>query len=148
MARPRPPRRPTWKTIRSAGRDHPWHRPSPPDGSHAAARAACVRLPYGRDRLTITVTDDGTAPASPPPKDVTAEGLLAGMRTVATGDSLLSPLATRVPITRFLSSPAQSARLATPADLASLTAREREVMAWVAEGHSKSRAPVTGPNWS
>ncbi|NUR44167.1 MAG: response regulator transcription factor [Streptomyces sp.] len=69
-------------------------------------------------------------------KDVTADALLAGVRTVAAGDSLLSPLATRTVITRFLAAPAKGARSAVPVDLAALTAREREVMAWVAEGHS------------
>ena len=69
-------------------------------------------------------------------KDVTADALLDGIRTVAVGDSLLSPLATRVLITRFLSAPAQGARSAAPEDLCTLTAREREVMTWVAEGHS------------
>ncbi|MEU3615732.1 response regulator transcription factor [Streptomyces sp. NPDC006872] len=69
-------------------------------------------------------------------KDVTADALLAGIRTVACGESLLSPLATRSLITRFLASPAEGARLAAPDDLTALTAREREVMAWVAEGCS------------
>ncbi|MBE8471804.1 response regulator [Streptomyces justiciae] len=69
-------------------------------------------------------------------KDVTADALLAGVRTVAAGDSLLSPLATRTVITRFLAVPPKGARPAVPADLSPLTAREREVMAWVAEGHS------------
>ena len=69
-------------------------------------------------------------------KDVTADALLDGIRTVASGDALLSPVATRAMITRFLAAPAQGARLAVPDDLTPLTAREREVMAWVAEGHS------------
>ncbi|MDX3527633.1 response regulator transcription factor [Streptomyces sp. ID05-39B] len=69
-------------------------------------------------------------------KDVTADVLLDGIRVVASGESLLSPLATRALITRFLTSPAEGARLAAPDDLCGLTAREREVMAWVAEGHS------------
>ncbi|MEU6374857.1 response regulator transcription factor [Streptomyces sp. NPDC046909] len=69
-------------------------------------------------------------------KDVTADALLTGVRTVAAGESLLSPLATRTLITRFLAAPAEGARLAAPKDLAGLTAREREVMAWVAEGHA------------
>ncbi|MFJ1969711.1 response regulator [Streptomyces sp. NPDC087903] len=69
-------------------------------------------------------------------KDVTADELLDGIRSVAAGDSLLSPAATRVLITRFLAAPAQNARLAVREELAALTAREREVMAWVAEGHS------------
>ena len=69
-------------------------------------------------------------------KDVTADALLAGIRTVAAGESLLSPLATRALITRFLTTPAEGVRMAAAEDLAVLTAREREVMAWVAEGHS------------
>ncbi|WP_329238427.1 response regulator transcription factor [Streptomyces canus] len=69
-------------------------------------------------------------------KDVTAEALLAGIRTVAAGDSLLSPGATRTLITRFLSAPGLGTRLAGADDLSGLTTREREVMAWVAEGHS------------
>ncbi|WP_328974645.1 response regulator transcription factor [Streptomyces canus] len=69
-------------------------------------------------------------------KDVTADALLDGIRTVAAGDSLLSPGATRTLITRFLSAPGLGTRLAAADDLGSLTTREREVMAWVAEGHS------------
>ncbi|WP_314220574.1 response regulator transcription factor [Streptomyces zaehneri] len=69
-------------------------------------------------------------------KDVTADALLDGIRTVASGESLLSPLATRSLIARFLASPAESARLGFPGDLAGLTAREREVTARVAEGRS------------
>ncbi|SEE96139.1 DNA-binding response regulator, NarL/FixJ family, contains REC and HTH domains [Streptomyces sp. 3213] len=69
-------------------------------------------------------------------KDVTAEALLAGIRTVASGESLLSPLATRTLIARFLATPTPSAPLATPDRLDVLTAREREIMAMAAEGHS------------
>ncbi|MER5753412.1 response regulator transcription factor [Streptomyces sp. NPDC002088] len=69
-------------------------------------------------------------------KDVTADALLAGIRMVAAGESLLSPLATRVLVARFLATPAQGAPLAAPEDLAALTAREREVMAQAAEGRS------------
>ncbi|NEB03984.1 response regulator transcription factor [Streptomyces sp. SID13726] len=69
-------------------------------------------------------------------KDVTAEALLSGIRTVASGDSLLSPGATRTLITRFLATPGLGTRLASSDDLTGLTSREREVMAWVAEGHS------------
>ncbi|MFI9169443.1 response regulator [Streptomyces lincolnensis] len=69
-------------------------------------------------------------------KDVTADALLAGIRTVAAGDSLLSPGATRTLITRFLAAPGLGTRLAASEDLAALTTREREVMIWVAEGHS------------
>jgi len=69
-------------------------------------------------------------------KDVSAAELLAGIRTVAAGDALLSPLATRALITRFLSTPGARTQLPPPGDLALLTAREREVMALAAEGQS------------
>jgi len=71
-------------------------------------------------------------------KDVTADALLAGVRTVAAGESLLSPLATRTVISRFLATPAPGGPVALPGDLAPLTAREREVMARVAEGRSNA----------
>ncbi|MER7790471.1 response regulator transcription factor [Streptomyces sp. NPDC097640] len=71
-------------------------------------------------------------------KDVGAEELLTGIRTVASGDSLLSPVATRTLITRFLAAPDPEAPLAPPELLASLTAREREVMALAAEGKSNA----------
>ncbi|MGW5635678.1 response regulator transcription factor [Streptomyces sp. NPDC003832] len=71
-------------------------------------------------------------------KDVTADTLLAGIRTVASGEALLSPGATRTLITRFLTSPAPEAQLAPPERLAELTVREREVMALAAEGRSNA----------
>ena len=69
-------------------------------------------------------------------KDVRASELLAGIRTVATGDALLSPQATSLLITRFLASPEPGGSPEVPDLLAVLTAREREVMAMAAEGHS------------
>ncbi|MGW0912941.1 response regulator transcription factor [Streptomyces sp. NPDC002784] len=69
-------------------------------------------------------------------KDVTADALLAGIRTVASGEALLSPGATRTLITRFLTSPAPGDQPAPPERLAELTVREREVMALAAEGKS------------
>jgi DNA-binding NarL/FixJ family response regulator len=69
-------------------------------------------------------------------KDVSAEGLLDGIRTVASGDALLSPTATRALITRFLATEEPSA--APPERLAALTAREREVMILAAEGRSNA----------
>ncbi len=69
-------------------------------------------------------------------KDVSADELLAGIRTVAAGDALLSPLATRALITRFLSTPGSRTHVPPPEHLAALTAREREVMALAAEGQS------------
>ncbi|HZP54197.1 response regulator transcription factor [Actinocrinis sp.] len=71
-------------------------------------------------------------------KDVDAEDLLAGIRTVATGEALLSPTATRTLITRFLAAPEPGAA-AAPERLAELTAREREVMVLAAQGYSNSQ---------
>ncbi|MFF8968956.1 response regulator [Streptomyces sp. NPDC014995] len=71
-------------------------------------------------------------------KDVTADTLLDGLRTVASGEALLSPGATRTLITRFLASPAPGTHLAPPERLADLTGREREVMALAAEGRSNT----------
>jgi DNA-binding NarL/FixJ family response regulator len=69
-------------------------------------------------------------------KDVSAGDLLAGIRTVASGDALLSPQATRALITRFLSSPDPDSHPPGADRLAGLTAREREMMALAAEGYS------------
>ncbi|WP_437097557.1 response regulator transcription factor, partial [Streptomyces sp. enrichment culture] len=62
--------------------------------------------------------------------------LLTGIRTVAAGDSLLSPTATRALITRFLATPADHVPLTAPERLTLLTEREREVMALAALGKS------------
>jgi DNA-binding NarL/FixJ family response regulator len=68
-------------------------------------------------------------------KDVSAEELLNGIRTIAAGDALLSPTATRALITQFLTTPEPQ----TPhGELDVLTAREREVMALAAEGKSNT----------
>ncbi|MFJ6567388.1 response regulator [Streptomyces sp. NPDC091292] len=69
-------------------------------------------------------------------KDVSAEGLLTGIRTVAVGDSLLSPAATRSLISRFLSVPDPHTQLVAPEQLGLLTDREREVMALAAQGRT------------
>ncbi|MFF4351429.1 response regulator [Streptomyces sp. NPDC001530] len=71
-------------------------------------------------------------------KDVGADALLDGLRTVACGDALLSPVATRALIARFLTAPAPADPLALPESLDALTAREREVMALAAEGLSNT----------
>jgi DNA-binding NarL/FixJ family response regulator len=68
-------------------------------------------------------------------KTATAEDLLAGIRTVASGDALLSPQATRALISRFLATPEPGSHPAVGDLLADLTAREREVMALAAEGY-------------
>ncbi|WP_405016090.1 response regulator transcription factor [Kitasatospora sp. NBC_00070] len=68
-------------------------------------------------------------------KDVGPEELLGAIRTVAAGDTLLSPTATRALIDRFLAHPDTDPATPPPA-LDVLTAREREVMTQVAEGLS------------
>ena len=71
-------------------------------------------------------------------KDVSPDVLLTGIRTVAAGESLLSPTATRTLITRFLATPDDEAPPAPPALLATLTEREREVMTLAAHGMSNT----------
>lgn len=65
-------------------------------------------------------------------KDVSADGLLDGIRTVAAGDALLSPTATQALITLFLT--AREVPAEPIERLAALTARERQVMILAAEG--------------
>jgi DNA-binding NarL/FixJ family response regulator len=67
-------------------------------------------------------------------KDVGPEELLRAIRVTATGESILSPTATRALIGRFLAGPDPDT--ATAAALDVLTTREREVLAQVAEGLS------------
>jgi len=71
-------------------------------------------------------------------KDVTADALLDGIRTVAGGDALLSPLATRALVTRFLGTPAAAAPPRAAERLSALADRDRDVMTWVAEGRSNA----------
>ncbi|MCX5371779.1 response regulator transcription factor [Streptomyces sp. NBC_00015] len=71
-------------------------------------------------------------------KGVSPEVLLSGIRTVAAGDTLLSPLATRALITRFLAGPDTDDVPALPDLLKTLTDREREVMALAAHGRSNA----------
>ncbi|MFI5475911.1 response regulator [Streptomyces cacaoi] len=72
-------------------------------------------------------------------KYVTTDALLAGIRTVAAGEALLSPGATRALITRFLTAPAPGALLAAPERLNDLTPREREVTVLAARGKSNDK---------
>ncbi len=67
-------------------------------------------------------------------KDADPGELLRGIRIVAGGDGLLSPSVTRRLIARIVESPPPP--VANPATLSILTAREREVIALVAEGLS------------
>jgi DNA-binding NarL/FixJ family response regulator/class 3 adenylate cyclase len=70
-------------------------------------------------------------------KDVPPEQLVAGIRSVASGDALLAPSITRRVIEEFVSRPPSSAR-ALPAQLEELTARELEVLKLVARGLSNA----------
>jgi DNA-binding NarL/FixJ family response regulator len=71
-------------------------------------------------------------------KDVSADALLDGIRTVAAGDALLSPTATRALISRFLATAPLDALPRAIEELKALTAREREVMSLAAEGRSNT----------
>ncbi|MDH6222396.1 response regulator transcription factor [Streptomyces pseudovenezuelae] len=66
-------------------------------------------------------------------KGIGAEDLLDAVRTIADGDTLLSPAATRSLVARFLATPDAPHH---PEQLAVLTPREREMVALVATGLS------------
>lgn len=68
-------------------------------------------------------------------KGVDPAELLDAIRVVARGDALLSPVATKGLIARFLSQPEDQAAT-VPAQLNTLTEREREVLVLVAAGLS------------
>ncbi|WP_405057260.1 response regulator transcription factor [Kribbella sp. NBC_01505] len=67
-------------------------------------------------------------------KDTDPDDLRAAVRTVANGDALLSPSVTR----RVLSQFAADRRTTDPTRLASLTTRERELLAEIAAGRSNT----------
>jgi DNA-binding NarL/FixJ family response regulator len=67
-------------------------------------------------------------------KDDPPESLVAAIRTVAAGESLLSPAVTRRVIARFT----RLARPTRPAELETLTPRELDVLRLVAEGLSNA----------
>lgn len=71
-------------------------------------------------------------------KDVSAEALLDGIRTVASGEALLSPAATRALIAQFLASTEPEVPVRADERLAALTGREREVLVLAAEGMSNA----------
>jgi DNA-binding NarL/FixJ family response regulator len=74
-------------------------------------------------------------------KYVTTDVLLDAIRTVATGDSLLSPGATKALISQFLATPAP-VKAAPPPGIRDLTNREREVTMLAADG--KSNGEIAG----
>jgi len=67
-------------------------------------------------------------------KDDPAEQLIAAVRTVASGDSLLSPSITKRVIAQFVRAP----RPAPPKELGDLSEREREVFRLIARGLSNA----------
>jgi DNA-binding NarL/FixJ family response regulator len=73
-------------------------------------------------------------------KDAPREQLIAAVRVVARGESLLAPSLTRRLIERFVAEPPPGAAVRGP--VASLSSREREVLALLAEG--LSNAEVAG----
>ncbi|MFE9680901.1 response regulator [Streptomyces sp. NPDC006285] len=71
-------------------------------------------------------------------KNTTADALLDGIRTIAAGDALLSPTATRSLITHFLSASVAGSESVPPEQVAALTPREREVVSLAADGKSNT----------
>ncbi|RMB82589.1 response regulator transcription factor [Streptomyces shenzhenensis] len=69
-------------------------------------------------------------------KGVSPDILLSGIRTVAAGEALLSPAATRTLITRFLTTPDTDDFRPLPDTIKVLTDREREVTVLAAHGRS------------
>ena len=70
-------------------------------------------------------------------KDVPPEQLVAGIRSVASGESLLAPSVTRRLIQEFVRRPPDAMR-SPPPELAQLTERETEVLRMMAHGRSNA----------
>jgi DNA-binding NarL/FixJ family response regulator len=107
-----------------------------------ATRAICADPGLGDSRilvLTTYETDEHVAQALRAGasgfigKGIGAKDLLDAVRTIAHGEALLSPAATRALVARFLATPDNVAPH-RPEQLAVLTPREREMVALVATG--------------
>ena len=73
-------------------------------------------------------------------KGTDPDALVEAIRTVHSGDALLSPAATRLLIERYLrAEPAETARRSPVPELDQLTEREREVLVLVARGRSNAQ---------
>jgi DNA-binding NarL/FixJ family response regulator len=73
-------------------------------------------------------------------KDAPRHDLIAAVRAAAAGDALLAPSVTRMLIEAFTRKP--PARAPSPAALASLTSRERDILRLIARG--RSNAEIAG----
>uniref|UniRef100_A0AAU2AGU6 Response regulator transcription factor n=1 Tax=Streptomyces sp. NBC_00093 TaxID=2975649 RepID=A0AAU2AGU6_9ACTN len=113
----------------------------------AATAAICARPDLSDTHILILTTFENDANVAKAlragasgflGKGVSPDTLLAGIRTVADGDALLSPTATRALVTRFLTTPDTDHFLALPDAVKTLTDREREVMALAAYGRSNA----------
>jgi DNA-binding NarL/FixJ family response regulator len=113
----------------------------------AATAAICSRADLSDTHILVLTTfenDENVAKALRAGasgflgKGVSPEVLLSGIRTVAAGEALLSPGATRTLITRFLAAPDTDDLLALPEAVKALTDREREVMTLAAHGRSNT----------
>ncbi|MFJ3667351.1 response regulator [Streptomyces sp. NPDC090106] len=120
-----------------------------PDTDGVAATAAICARPELLDTHILVLTtfenDENVARALRAGasgflgKGVSPDVLLSGIRTVAAGEALLSPTATRALITRFLAAPDTDDPLALPSAVKALTDREREVMTLAAHGRSNAQ---------
>lgn len=72
-------------------------------------------------------------------KGVEPDDFLAAIRVVANGDALLSPVATKALIGRYLSAPELGAPNSVAGNFAVLTDRERELVAFAAQGWSNEQ---------
>jgi DNA-binding NarL/FixJ family response regulator len=114
----------------------------------AATAAICARPELADTHILVLTTfenDENVAKALRAGasgflgKGVSPEVLLSSIHTVAAGEALLSPSATRALITRFLATPDTDGFLALPDAVKALTDREREVTALAAYGQSNAK---------